>query len=83
MAWTVTFSPKAAKQKAKLPARISERLDALRTKIEAGGPLQPRTPHFGYSSDGRVKRTTAISIKDGLHMWSSGKLRKTLCKWWR
>jgi mRNA-degrading endonuclease RelE of RelBE toxin-antitoxin system len=47
MAWMVTFSSKAAKQKAKLPARIAERLDALRIKIEASGPLQPRTPHFG------------------------------------
>jgi mRNA-degrading endonuclease RelE of RelBE toxin-antitoxin system len=47
MTWTVMISPRAAKQKAKLPARIAERLDALRIKIEATGPLQPRTPHFG------------------------------------
>jgi mRNA-degrading endonuclease RelE of RelBE toxin-antitoxin system len=47
MTWTVTFSPRAAKQKTKLPAGIAERLDALRIKIEATGPLQPKTPHFG------------------------------------
>lgn len=47
MQWTVNFSAKAAKQAVKLPAKIAERLDALRIKIEAYGPSQPDMPHFG------------------------------------
>jgi hypothetical protein len=47
MTWTVTFSAKAAKQKARLPTRMAERLDALRVKIELAGPVQPGLPHFG------------------------------------
>lgn len=41
------FSAKAARQTASLPARIAERLDALRAQIEATGPVQPSLPHFG------------------------------------
>ncbi|MFZ5425885.1 MAG: type II toxin-antitoxin system RelE family toxin [Thermodesulfobacteriota bacterium] len=47
MAWTVKFSGKAAKQAGKLPARIRERLDALRMEIAFAGPVQPAMPHFG------------------------------------
>lgn len=47
MKWTVNFSTKSAKQAAQLPARIFERLDALRVRIEACGPLQPGLAHFG------------------------------------
>jgi mRNA-degrading endonuclease RelE of RelBE toxin-antitoxin system len=47
MTWTVNFSNKAAKQVKTLPARIDERLDALRIKIEAIGPVQVALPHFG------------------------------------
>jgi len=47
MTWTVTFSNKAAKQVPKLPARIAERLDALRIRIESAGPMQVGLPHFG------------------------------------
>jgi len=47
MTWTVTFSAKAAKQAAKLPAKIFGRLDALRAQIEVAGPVQPVMPHFG------------------------------------
>ncbi len=47
MAWRVEFTPKAAKQVAKLPRRVWERLDTLRKNIAADGPLQPSMPHFG------------------------------------
>jgi len=47
MAWTVKFSGKAAKQAGKLPVRVRERLDALRTQIAVAGPVQPTMPHFG------------------------------------
>ena len=47
MTWTVNFSTKAAKQARTLPAKIAERLDALRIKIEATGPVQPALSHFG------------------------------------
>ncbi len=47
MMWTVSFTAKAAKQVAKLPTRIVERLDALRIMIEAFGPVQPAVAHFG------------------------------------
>ena len=47
MMWTVEFSAKAAKQKAKLPAKIGERLDALCAKIAFQDPVLPAVPHFG------------------------------------
>lgn len=47
MKWTVKFTSKSAKQVAKLPPRIAERLDALRCLIAETGPLQPSMPHFG------------------------------------
>lgn len=47
MDWTVVFSSRAAKQRAKLPARISKRLEALGALIKETGPIQPTMPHFG------------------------------------
>jgi mRNA-degrading endonuclease RelE of RelBE toxin-antitoxin system len=47
MTWTVNFTARAAKQKAKLPARIAERLDVLRAEIEQKGPIQLKMAHFG------------------------------------
>ena len=47
MTWTVNFSAKAAKQAAKLPTRVAERLDVLRFEMERTGPVQVSMPHFG------------------------------------
>lgn len=47
MVWKVEFTARAAKQTAKLPDRIRNRLDALRRNIQAEGPMQPSMPHFG------------------------------------
>ncbi len=47
MKWTVEFTPKAAKSRAKLPQRIKDRLDALIRCMQQTGPVQPSMPHFG------------------------------------
>lgn len=47
MQWVVRFSGRAAKQTAKLPPKIAERLNALRRAIEFSGPKQHTMPHFG------------------------------------
>lgn len=47
MVWRVELTPKAAKQAAKLPERIRNRLDALRALIALEGPVQPSMAHFG------------------------------------
>ncbi len=48
--WTVTFSPKAKKQKAKLPQRIDDILAALVTDLILKGPTQPEWKHYSKLS---------------------------------
>lgn len=45
--WTVIFSRKAEKQKAKLPAAIAETLYLLRKDLEDRGPVVTSWPHCG------------------------------------
>ena len=45
--WTVIFSRKADKQKAKLPTNIAETLFLLRKDLELRGPTVASWPHFG------------------------------------
>ena len=40
MTWTVTYSRKAEKQQAKLPARVKVMLDALIVEIKKTGPVR-------------------------------------------
>jgi hypothetical protein len=45
--WTVIFSRKAEKQKAKLPPDIIDRLYFLRRDLAVRGPVVPGWPHYG------------------------------------
>ena len=45
--WTVIFSRKAEKQKAKLPSVVVDTLYLLRKEMEASGPAMPGWPHYG------------------------------------
>ena len=45
--WTVVFSRKAEKQKAKLPTAIADILYLLRKDLEQRGPVVPGWPHYG------------------------------------
>ncbi|MDR2696151.1 MAG: cytotoxic translational repressor of toxin-antitoxin stability system [Deltaproteobacteria bacterium] len=45
--WSVTFSSKARKQKAKLPKNIDDILAALVTSLILQGPAQPQWGHYG------------------------------------
>ncbi len=45
--WTVIFSRKAEKQKAKLPAAIAGTLYLLRKDLQDRGPVVPSWPHYG------------------------------------
>jgi mRNA-degrading endonuclease YafQ of YafQ-DinJ toxin-antitoxin module len=49
-AWTVKFSSKASKQKAKLPQNIDDILAALVTVLALEGPVQPQWKHYGKLS---------------------------------
>ncbi len=53
MAWIVTFSGKAWKQKEKLPVRIRELLFQLAKDIEASGPVRGDWPNYSRLSDNR------------------------------
>jgi mRNA-degrading endonuclease RelE of RelBE toxin-antitoxin system len=46
MTWTVTFTGKARKQKAKLPENIRELLFQLAKDIEAYGPVRGDWPNY-------------------------------------
>jgi hypothetical protein len=48
--WTVNFSGKADKQKAKLPGHIQDSLQALRKTLELEGPEAKKWPHYGKIS---------------------------------
>lgn len=45
--WTVIFSRKAEKQKAKLPPTMVDMLYLLRKEMEAKGPAARGWPHYG------------------------------------
>ncbi len=47
MEWAVKFSPKANKQKAKLPANIDDRLAFLVMELVSEGPVQPEWKNYG------------------------------------
>jgi mRNA-degrading endonuclease RelE of RelBE toxin-antitoxin system len=46
MEWTVKFSPKADKQRAKLPAHIDDRLAFLVMELVTEGPVQPEWTNY-------------------------------------
>ena len=45
--WNVLYSPKAGRQKKKLPQKIQETIDVLVREIEKCGPLRNNWSHFG------------------------------------
>jgi mRNA-degrading endonuclease RelE of RelBE toxin-antitoxin system len=45
--WTVKFSSKASKQKAKLPQNIDDILAALVAELTLKGPALPKWKHYG------------------------------------
>ena len=51
MQWTVAFTNKARKQKAKLPLRVQETLFQLVRDIEAEGPVRGDWPNYSKLSD--------------------------------
>jgi hypothetical protein len=50
MQWTVVFTGRAKKQKAKLPLRVQEALFQLVREIEAGGPVRGDWPNYSKLS---------------------------------
>ena len=48
--WTVKFSSKASRQKAKLPPNIDDILAALVTDLALKGPAQPKWKNYGQLS---------------------------------
>lgn len=52
MAWTVTFSNKAAKQYMKLPQTVRDSIDALASEIRMVGPVRGNWPNYSKLADG-------------------------------
>ena len=51
MAWTVSFTNKAAKQYKKLPKIIRDTIDALVMEIKIVGPVRGNWPNYAKLSD--------------------------------
>jgi len=53
MAWTVTYSRQAEKQRGKLPERVRTILDALVVEITVSGPVRHLWKNYSVLSDGK------------------------------
>ncbi len=65
--WEVRYSPKAVKQKKKLPRNIVPILAELNWDLEHKGPVQPEWPHYSSLQKGREVPSNAYHchIKTG------------------
>lgn len=56
--WTVTYAPKASKQRAKMPKSIQDAVDTLVMEMEKEGPWRKNWPHFSSLEGNRFPEET-------------------------
>lgn len=75
--WTVWLSPKAVKQKNKLPKRIQEIIVFLIKEVEQRGPWRADWPNYGP-----LHKSKKDSIPDNAYHCHLQKGKPTFVAWW-